>query len=582
MVAVPESEHSELSVRTLGVGALLGIVFAGAAVYAGTKTGFVDGGNIPAALIAFAMLTAITRTRARSQDGNIVQTVSSSAAMMAITGGLVGPIAAMSLDGTAPAPVGVVVWGVAVGALGSLMAIPLRAAFIVRGTLPFPSGAATAEILNNVYSGAAAAGGRIRMLALGAIVAAAIAFARSFAGWIPELTVIPLTIGAIPAAAIYVGIGWSPLLVGIGYIVGARISIALVLGSAIAWVAIAPQVVAAGIAAPDYVALLTWLLWPGAGLMVGGTVGGAVSAWRGLRAGLREVRASHEALHEGLHEGSHEGTNFRTTRGHVLAMVIAALAIVVLGALVFEVHPAVTMLGLALSIVLCAAAARAMGETDNTPAGPLGGVAQIVVGVAAPGGIAAPLSAGGVVNGTLMHSAMLLQNWKTGALVGSRPRPQLGAQLVGVVVGGITCALAFELIRGSYGLGNDVMPAPAATSWKATADLVQHGVSALPAGAPLAAAIAFVAGIALAVAGSTRWLAWAPSPVALGMAFILPPYLSLTIAIGGLALWLVERRHRAWASTHGIAFVSGLIAGEALAGLAIAALIIAGISGGGH
>lgn len=567
-------EHDELSVRTLGVGALLGIVFAAAAVYAGTKTGIVDGGNIPAALLGFAILTAITRTRARPHDGNIVQTVSSSAAMMAITSGLVGPIAAMSLDGSAPAPVGVVVWGVAVGALGSLMAIPLRAAFIVRGTLPFPSGAATAEVLDSVYSGDAAASGRIRMLALGAVVAAVIAFARSFAGWIPELTVIPLTVGAVPAAAIYVGIGWSPLLVGIGTLAGARVAIALVLGSAIAWLAIAPQVVAAGIAAPDYVSLVTWLLWPGVGLMVGGTVGGIVTAWRGLRAGLREVRASHEAA------GEVDG--FGTTRGHVLAMTIAALAIIALGALVFGVHPAVTVLGLALSLVLCAAAARAMGETDNTPAGPLGGFAQLVVGAAAPGGIAAPLSAGGVVNGTLMHSAMLLQNWKTGALVGSRPRPQLVAQLVGVVVGGVTCALAFELIRGSYGLGNDVMPAPAAMSWKATADLVQHGMAALPAGAPLAAAIAFVAGIVLALAGSTRWLAWAPSPVALGMAFILPPYLSLTIAIGGLALWLVERQHRAWAATHGIALASGLIAGEALAGLAIAALIIAGVSVGGH
>ncbi|MBA3391641.1 MAG: OPT/YSL family transporter [Deltaproteobacteria bacterium] len=577
-MAVPED--SELSVRTLGVGALLGMVFAGAAVYAGTKTGIVDGGNIPAALLAFAILTAITRTRARPHDGNIVQTVSSSAAMMAITSGLVGPIAAMALDGSAPAPAGVVVWGVAVGVLGSLMAIPLRAAFIVRGTLPFPSGAATAEVLDSVYSGAAAAGGRIRMLALGAVLAAAIAFARSFAGWIPELTVIPLTVGAVPAAAIYMGIGWSPLLVGIGYLAGARVAIALVLGGVIAWFVIAPQVVAANIAAPDYVSLVTWLLWPGAGLMVGGTVGGIVSAWRGLRAGLREVRASHAAAQHAAHDAAHD--KFRTTRGHVVAMVIAALAIIVLGVLVFDVHPAVTMLGLGLSIVLCAAAARAMGETDNTPAGPLGGFAQLVVGAVAPGGIAAPLSAGGVVNGTLMHSAMLLQNWKTGVLVGSRPRPQLVAQLVGVVVGGVTCALAFELIRGSYGLGNDVMPAPAAQSWKATAELVQHGVSALPAGAPVAAAIAFVAGIALALAGSTRWLAWVPSPVALGMAFILPPYLSLTIAIGGCVRWLVERRHRAWAATHGIALVSGLIAGEALAGLAIAALIIAGVSVGGH
>src|SRR5690606_15716458 len=95
----------------------------------------------------------------------------------------------------------------------------------------------------------------------------------------------------------------------------------------------------------------------------------------------------------------------RTRRVHVIAIAVVSAIVIALGHLVFGVHPAIGVLGLALSFVLCAAAARMMGETDNTPAGPLGGFAQIVVGSVAPGGVQAPLTGGGIVNGSLMHSA---------------------------------------------------------------------------------------------------------------------------------------------------------------------------------
>jgi uncharacterized oligopeptide transporter (OPT) family protein len=262
-------------------------------------------------------------------------------------------------------------------------------------------------------------------------------------------------------------------------------------------------------------------------------------------------------------------------RTHALPLIGAAAAVIVFGTIAFDVHPLIPAFGLVLSVLLCTAAARAMGETDNTPAGPLGGFAQVVIGALAPGGTAAPLSGGGVVNGTLMHSAMMLQNWKTGELVQTPPRTLLVAQLVGVVVGALACAGAFLLIMNAYGLGTEAMPAPAAMSWKATADVVKHGISAMPAYAPLAAAIAVALGIVLSLGPVARY---APSPVAMGMAFILPPYLSVTMAIGGFAYWLVARRSKAVADEDGVALASGLIAGEAIAGLVIAALIVLGIS----
>jgi putative OPT family oligopeptide transporter len=562
MPAVSE-RGSELSWRTLAVGAVLGVVFAGTAMYAGTKIAFVDGGNIAAALVAFAMLAPLSRGLPRASEGNIVQTVSSSAAMMAISGGLVGPIAALALGGMEYSLVGVTAWGIAIGVLGCLLAVPLRAAFIERGSLPFPSGVATAEVLDTVYTRGQSAAPQLRLLAFAAALAAALAFARTFFGWLPELWTLPLAVGAIPAAGISLGVGTSPMLVGIGALAGAGTAIALALGAILAWVVIAPRLVAAGIARPDYLSLLEWNLWAGAGLMFGATLGSVAAAWRGLGAAVREMRRARAA-------------ELATERRHVVALIGVSALVVLLAHVVFGVYPAVSVLGLVLSILLCAAAARAMGETDNTPAGPLGGFAQIVVGIAAPGGITSPLTAGGIVNGTLMHSAMMLQNWRTGRLVKTSPHAQLIAQLVGVVVGAVACAAAFELIRDGYGLGTEAMPAPAALSWKATAEIVQHGTSALPAYAPLGALAGLLAGIALALAQTRQ--PRVPSPSALGMAFILPPYLSLTIALGGAAWWLLVRRRKAWSDDYGLALVSGLIGGEAIAGLVIAALLVAGVS----
>ncbi len=548
-----------ISVRAVIVGSLLGIVFAGAATYAGHKVAIVDAGNIPAAILAFGILSVVLRRPPSVHDGNIVQTVSSSAAMMALTGGTIGPVAALWMAGKGPSLGLVMVWGIAVGVVGCLLAVPLRTAFITRGTLPFPSGAATAKVLDTIYTGTRSAARHVRLLAIGGGAAFVFAFARSFLGWIPEMWAVPVTIGMVPASAIGLGIGWSPLLAALGFLAGARAALSLVVGSLIAWVVIGPQLTAAGITTPDYLGQVNWLLWAGAGLMFGGSITGIVNGLRNLRASLRDLSGA-----DGL----------RMTRAHVVQLAIASGAVIVFGMLAFDVHPLIPAFGLVLSTVLCSAAARAMGETDNTPAGPLGGVAQVVIGAAAPGGIDAPLAGGGVVNGTLMHSAMMLQNWKTGALVKTPPAPQLVAQLVGVVVGAVVCAAASVLIATAYGLGTEAMPAPAATSWKAMADVVKHGISAMPTYAPLGAAIALVIGIVLSLKPIAKFT---PSPAAMGMAFILPPYVSFTMAIGGFAYWLLARRSKATADESGIALASGVIAGEAIAGLIIAILIILGV-----
>jgi uncharacterized oligopeptide transporter (OPT) family protein len=101
--------------------------------------------------------------------------------------------------------------------------------------------------------------------------------------------------------------------------------------------------------------------------------------------------------------------------------------------------------------------------------------------------------------------------------------------------------------------------------------VAEHGISAMPAYAPIAAAIAFVIAVVLGLPAVAKY---APSPVAMGMAFILSPSISITLAIGGFARWFVARRSTRAADEEGVALASGMIGGEAFAGLLIAALLL--------
>ena len=560
-----------LSVSTLVIGSALGAVLAAAGLYTASKTTSADQGSIPAALVGFALLSVLARRgpRPSPHDANIIQTIASTAAMTAVTGGVAGPITALMLDGRAPSLVAIAAWCTAIGLAGCLLAIPLRVAFIERGALPWPSAVATAEVIAAVHAGARSAAGQLRVLAAGASIGGAVTGVRDLAGWIPSMTLLP-SVGALSAGAIGLGIDWSPLLLGTGALMGARGAITMLCGAALAWVAIAPELVARGIvASPDYPALVSWLLWPGVGLMVGGMLAGLASGWRTLGAGLRDLAQAKPAGLAAVGAG--------TPRATWIAIVGVCAGVVIAGHAIFGIHPVLAVLALALAAPMCAAAARTTGETDNTPAGALGGLGQVAIGALSSGGVASPLAGGAILNGTAMQSSVLLGNWKTGAVLGTAPRPQLIASFAGVAVGAVATTVAFELIRRTYGFGTEAMPVPSARSWRATAEVLQSGLDALPAHTATAAGIAILVGLALGIAGRSPRGSALPSPFALGMPFIIPPDISITMALGAIALWLLERRWRAWSTDHATTLASGAIAGEAIVGLAIAALRIAGV-----
>ena len=129
---------------------------------------------------------------------------------------------------------------------------------------------------------------------------------------------------------------------------------------------------------------------------------------------------------------------------------------------------------------------------------PVGAVGMLTQTAFAGAGVVTSLVTGGVSTATSAQACGTLYAFRAGERLGASPRAQVGAQLLGAVLGAVVVVPVYFLVVKSYGIGTEALPAPSAQSWKAMAEAVQGG--ALP---PDTRALA--AGVGLASARSSRW-----------------------------------------------------------------------------
>jgi len=114
-----------------------------------------------------------------------------------------------------------VLWGIALGMVGVVMGVVLRRKLIIAENLPFPTGAATAEVIETISSSRQTAMYRARLLI--ATAAAAMIFAWFRDGrpsLIPQSTAFGGAVLGVSLASLTVGVSWSPLLASTGMLIG--------------------------------------------------------------------------------------------------------------------------------------------------------------------------------------------------------------------------------------------------------------------------------------------------------------------------------------------------------------------------
>jgi len=615
---------AELTLRGVILGALITIVFTASNVYLGLKVGLTFSSAIPAAVISMAVLRLFGS--ASILENNMVQTQASAAGTLSsvifILPGLVmiGHWQGFPYWQT----FGICAAG---GMLGVLFTIPLRRVMVVQSELPYPEGLAAAEILRVGNVDTAGGGDDVRKglndIWAGSIVSAAVALVTGGFRLLSE----GLNLWAGVGNAIFrLPLGFSLALLGAGYLIGIVAGVAVLIGVIISWVFAVP-ILSMLTPAPQGAAVATYAtgLWSSQVRFMGaGTIGVAavwtlITLFRPMVAGVRESLRSRSTLDD----GSERPLTDRDLPVRAIALIgVAVMALLTLIFAMFLIDARLSLpllcglvaMSLAFSCVfgfLVAAACGYMAGLVGSSSSPISGVgiiAMILVSLLllasgsvdhlldAPGSSKLPIALAIFVTSAIIAIAAIandnLQDLKTGWLVGATPYRQQIALLIGCVVGAAVISPILELLYNAYGFvgalpragmdASHALAAPQATLMTAIANGIfthQLNWTMILIGVGIGALL-----IVIDVVLEKRDSKARVPALAVGLGIYLPPSVGMALVAGALIAWglqvhlakrkvsgdkaAVERIER-----RGVLVTSGLIVGESLMGVILAAVI---------
>src|SRR6188768_3028550 len=235
---VPASQSpAEFTAKAIVLGALFGLIFGASTVYLGLRAGLTVSASIPIAVLAISVLKRFGGSTIL--ENNIVQTIGS--AGESVAAGVVFTVPALIFFGERGTGYfnyfQITMLAFAGGILGVLMMVPLRRALIVKehGVLPYPEGAACADVLIAGERGGALAKTVFGGLAVGA--------AWKALSWIVQIFRTDVTYSMsrtsfFPNATMSVDI--SPEYMGVGYVIGPRIAGVMFAGGVLSWLVLLP------------------------------------------------------------------------------------------------------------------------------------------------------------------------------------------------------------------------------------------------------------------------------------------------------------------------------------------------------
>lgn len=589
-----ENSQRQLTTRAILTGFVLGSLLAPCNIYTGLKIGFSFNMSIAAALLSYAFWNSLSRFGKGPfwglLENNINQTAASSAASI-LSAGLVAPIPALTLiTGRELSFPILATWVFTVSFAGVVTALAVRRQMLDREQLPFPNGIATAETIKEIYARGAEAAYRIKLLIGAGIISGGVKLVDSFLYKIPSIG-LPRSLGfqAPPnvAARGVEHVSWralgleiqpSLLLFGFGAIVGPRVGISLLLGTALAWVYLPGELLARDWAEPAiggvswYETMLEWLLWPGVSMMAAAALMSfAISlsrmAWQKARGGSAALPEEPDAVHY------EAGGKWHFPRSWFISgLVVAFVASLFAQRSIFGIPLWLAGTAFFLSFILAIVAGRVSGETGIPPIGALGKITQVTFGFLAPANTTINLMSANVTGGAAGQCSDLLHDLKTGKLIGANLKSQIIAQMFGIFAGSIAGSAAYLILipDPQSMLLTEEWPAPAVATWKAVAEVLAQGLDTIPGGAGPAVVASIVIGILLATLEAVvpaKYRLVVPSASSLGFAFIIPPFISLAMFLGAMARVVAEQIRPRWSAKYVIVIAAGLVAGESLAGI---------------
>lgn len=621
----------QLTVRAVLVGSALGFLLAFTNLYIGLKTGWALGVAITACILAYSLWNVflkagLAKTPMTILETNCMQSAASSAGY-ATGGTFVSAIAALlMLSATPENPLGehlpvivLVSWTLFLGLLGTVMAIPMKRSMINKERLKFPSGTAAAVTLQSLYSSGGEALKKARALLVatvaGAVFPVLIELAIIKEAVVDEVTgkveevrraLFPADSNlfdflhlAVPGTHIEgdkvvpnqpshwtMVMDHNPVMIAAGAIVGLRTTVYMMLGALALiyvagpmaydseWVSPVTGSVVRAASAP-WKAWKEIGIWLGVPIMVAYGLLSFALQWRTIVRALRGMGGT---------AGDTDTELVRKTEApfswFLWGTLLPGAAVVWVAHAYFEVPWFYGALAVVMTFFLSLVACRATGESDITPIGAMGKIMQLTYGVLIPQSMTANLMTASITSSAAGSAADLLNDLKSGYLLGANPRRQFMAQLLGVFAGTAATVTGFMLLvpdaTALNGVGGQApkFPAPAAQAWKAVAEVFKTGLDNMHPMHRSAITVGLVIGAALLLLEVflPRWKKWLPSATGIGLGLILPFQYPLSMLLGAVGAWIWTSRSKQTAESYLIPVSAGVIAGVSIMGVIVAML----------
>ena len=614
----PDQVMKEFTWKAVITGACFGIIFGAATVYLALKAGLTVSASIPIAVMSIALSRLFLKTTIL--ENNIIQTTGS--AGESIAAGVVFTLPGfLFLSESTSADyfnyVTILVLAIFGGMLGTLMMIPLRSALIVKEheTLPYPEGTACASVLK-----AGERGGNFAKTAFSGLGFAVLyAFFQKIFHVIAETPsfITAQTNKYLPSAKVSGEI--TPEYLGVGYIIGPKIAGVLVAGSVLTWFVFNPLL--ATVVPGDVIASQLIKLGYLKDLQTAGGPGGWDPATHQFadfanaiyRAYVRQIGAGAVAAGGfitliktiptiissfkgsiGKIKNEHADVNAttRTERDLSLKIVLwGSIALILLMA-VLPMLPGngiasklligilVVVFG-AFFVTVSSRIVGLIGSSNNPISGmtiaTIMGTCLVFIAVGWTGKVFEPMAlvVGGIICIAAANAGATSQDLKTGYILGATPRAQQIALFIGAIVSSIAIGFTIkvldtptqEMLQSNiyHAIGTDRYAAPQATLM---ATLIK-GILSFNLDWQFV-----LVGVAIAIVMELCGI----KALSFAIGIYLPLSTTLPIFIGGAIRGWVDNRKKSSDNAHeedlrqGNLFATGLVAGGAIAGVAVAFL----------
>lgn len=618
---VPENTNlREMTLRAVILGLVMTVILGAANAYLGLRAGMTIAATYPAAIIGMAVLRLF---KGSILEENIARTVGSIGE--SIAAGAIFTLPAFVMAGCWSDFSSPEAWAkssalmIIGGFLGIFFVTLLRRVMVEDPDLPFPESTAAGEIHKAGQKGLGAAMDLIQAMIVGAGI-----YLAGYAKIFTASRDFPIHVGALGKSALRLGVkpgamalptggvttfqapAISPAYLGVGYIIGPELGALNFAGGLLAWGLFVPllmfllgpqisaQAAASGVTvneafwAAQVAAVWRFIVRP---IAVGGMLVGAATTLFKMRNNLAQGLG--RAIKDFQSSAGARAATSRLDRDMSMRVVFGGLGVVFLlmvlvyfwfaGNVVAAVIAAIVMAVTGFFFAAVSGNLVGMIGSSNNPVSGLtlstlliAALLMVAIGMEGTSGVAAVLGVASVVCISSAVAGEMLQDLKVGHLLGGTPARMEWGDLLGIVIAGAVMYFPLLVLNqanitaGGTGFGDPKLSAPQAGLMAAIAQGVVGGEMAWPL---------IIVGILM---GLGFVLVKVRSPMLVSVGMYLPLETTFAIFCGGIIRWLSDKiaarrklnaAQRTRTDNAGVLVASGLIAGEALMGLGIAAYV---------